>query len=199
VDLFEEGFGDRAGSRFAGGGKNAVGACECVGDAFAHVTDDDLQCGQAVEDAGDDEAQRVEAGFGVPSPTGDREWHGDCGVEAGEVDGHDGGRWRRGVNVDGDLECGGGFEDGEEFWCVQELAVGEAVEIDALETELGDAAVDFLDGVGGLFEAGGAEGGEACGIGVDSGGCFVVDGAEDGGLLGGRESVNADGGERDDL
>ena len=71
VDLIEDGFSDRALEIFGGGGEDAVGARESVGDTFAHVTDDDLEVGQAVENSSDDKTQEVEAEFGVPAPTGD--------------------------------------------------------------------------------------------------------------------------------
>ena len=58
---------------FGGGREDAVGPRECVGNAFAHVADDDLEVGQAIEDAGENEAQGMEAVFCVPAPAGDGE------------------------------------------------------------------------------------------------------------------------------
>ncbi len=45
VDLGEDGLGDGALEIFRGGREDAVGACERVRDAFAHVADDDLEVG----------------------------------------------------------------------------------------------------------------------------------------------------------
>jgi hypothetical protein len=103
------------------------------------------------------------------------------------------------VEIEGYVEGFGGLEDGEELGGVEEFAVGGAVDEEAFEAEVVDAALEFFDGGGGIFEAGGGEGGEAVGVGGDGGGELVVDVVEDGGFVVGGEFVDAEGGEREDL
>ena len=103
------------------------------------------------------------------------------------------------MEIERDVEGFGGFEYGEELGGVEEFAVGGAVDEEALEAEVMDAALEFFDGGGGFFEGWGGEGGEAIGVGTDGGGEFIVDVVEDGGLVGGGEILDAEGGEREDL
>ena len=97
---------------WCGLGQNAAGTSERVGQAFAHVSDDQLQRGQAIEQAGNDKAQSVEARFGVPTPARDGEQVAELAGKAGEVGLADRlGRWCR-VKVYGNLKLSGSLKDG---------------------------------------------------------------------------------------
>jgi hypothetical protein len=84
------------------------------------------------------------------------------------------------VEVDGDVEGDGGFEDGGEARVVEEEAFGGAVEQGSGEVVGLDAALEFFRGGFRIFEGKTGKGGEAGGIGTDGGGGFVVDVAGEG-------------------
>ena len=199
VDLVADRVGDAALEVRSSGGEDAVGARESVGDELAHVANDDLQGGQTIEDSGDNEAQKVQAEFSVPTPAGDGEKHAGVAGEVGVVGLLNDGRWRRGMEIERYVEGRSGFQDGEEFRGVEEFSVRGAVDVETSEAKLADAAFELFNSGGGLFEGWSGEGGEAVGMGADGGGEFIVDIVEDGGLIGGREDVDAHGGEGEDL
>ena len=70
VDVVVEVVGDATLEVLRGGSEDGLRANEREGEVFAHVADDDLEGREAVEEAGDDEAKDVEAGFNVPAPAG---------------------------------------------------------------------------------------------------------------------------------
>jgi hypothetical protein len=134
------------------------------------VADDDVEVGEAIKNSRDDQAQEVEAVFGVPAPTGDGEKRASVAGEVSVVGLLNDGRRGRGVEVEWDAEGFGGFEDGEELGRVEEFAIGGAVDVEAFEAKGVDAALELFDGGGGIFEAGGGEGSEAVRVGGDGGG-----------------------------
>ena len=68
VDVRMEGFGVTAAELVAAAGEDGVSAGEGVGQVFAHVADDELEAGEAIEEAGGDEAENVHASFDMPAP-----------------------------------------------------------------------------------------------------------------------------------
>ena len=63
-------------------GENAARAGQRIGQTFSNMADDELQRGQPVKEAADDQAQRVKTGFSVPAPAGDGKQEAEIAGEA---------------------------------------------------------------------------------------------------------------------
>jgi hypothetical protein len=111
------------------------------------VADDELEVGVAVERAAEDKPEDVGGCVDVPAPGGGGQRGGDLGRVVAGVGGFDeilGRGW--GVEVEGDVERFGGFEDGPEVRVVEVPATGVAVDDGALESVGLDSTLELVGG-----------------------------------------------------
>ena len=199
VEVLREVLRDGALEVFGDGGEDGGGAGERIRKVFAHVADDDLLLREAVKQAGEDEAQAVEAELDVPAPARDGEGVAGRAGQAGVVGVEDGFGRGCGVEVDRHFEGVGGLPEGEKAGIVQEGAAGVAVHKGSGKAEGLDAALKFAGGGCGIGQVEAGEASKAGGMILDGRGEFIVGTMDEGGGVGGRQVFKADGGYGEDL
>jgi hypothetical protein len=152
VNVGLEVIGDRLAKMRRGVRQDAAGAGERIGQAFPHVADNELQSGQAIEEAGDDEAEGMKAGLSVPAPARDGEKKAEFTGKAGIIGHADRLGRRRGVEVDGNSKMSGGLKDREEARIVKKKAIGGAIEESAVKSKACDTALQLSRCRGGRLQ-----------------------------------------------
>src|SRR5580698_3716296 len=122
---------------FHHGAMHEVDAEKPIGKTLAQMSYDDAELREPIEDTADDDAQQVQTGF-----------HGEAedGAVQATLDKRADHRFRRrcGMNIDRNIQMLSGFEDWPEFGIVQVFATRVAVDDGAFQSELPDAALQFL-------------------------------------------------------
>ena len=103
------------------------------------------------------------------------------------------------MNVERYVKRLDGFEEGEEVRVVEKSSGGRAVDEDAFEAELRDAALHLANRLRDVVKAGGDKGSEAIGVGADCGRRLVMNALENCVLIFRAQLVDPDGGEREHL
>jgi hypothetical protein len=155
--------------------------------------------GQAIEQAGNDKAQSVEARFGVPTPARDGEQVAELPGKAGEVGLADRLGRRCRVKVYGNLKLSGSLKDGKEARIVKEKASCGAIKKSAMKAETGDAAIKFDGCRAGILEDQRGKAGKAIGVVPNRIGELIIDIVSHWSRGGGIERVEPHGRERENL
>ena len=179
-------------ARAHAGAVHVVDARHPVRQALAQVAEHERQLREAVEHAGDDETQRVQAGLHLEPEDRDVE-------SALEHRPDHAARRRVGMQIDGRVQGLGGLEDRPELRVVQILALGVRVHDDALEPQLRHAALDLFGGVGRILRRDRGQAGEACRVPGDGGRQLIVRVHRQRGRRVGVEDLHARRGQRQQL
>jgi len=199
VNVGLEIIGDRLAKMWRGVSEDAAGAGERIGQAFPHVADNELQSGQAIKEAGDDEAQGMKAGLSVPAPARDGEKKAEFTGKAGKISLADRLGRRRGVEVEGNTKMSRSLKDREEARIVKKQAAGGAIEESAVEAEAGDAALQLRRCRGGSLQGKHSKSPKTGGMGAHSLGGFIIDVARQRTRSIRIQSIEAHRGEREHL
>ena len=175
VKIGLEVIGDRLAKVRRGVRQDAAGAGERVGQAFPHVADNELQSGQAIEEAGDDEAEGMKAGLSVPAPARDGEKKAEFPGKAGIIGHADRPGRRRGMEIDRNSKMSGGLKDREEARIVKKKTIGGAIEESAVKSKACDTALQLSRRRGGRLQGQRGKSAKTGGMGTHRLGEFIVD------------------------
>src|SRR5579864_4450986 len=170
-----------------------VGANNVERQRFPHVPDNDLEFGKMVEQTGNDQAQAMHPGFRMPPPAGGGKDKSRIGGQSAEICFPHFFRWRRGVQVNWNVQCLRRFEERRKARVVEKQAVGGSIDESALESQLPDTPFEFEGRLLRLLQREGREGGKAVRVGLHGVCKLVVRVPRQGGRKSRIESVQASG------